>query len=255
MLNTQMFRGPLLVALYPGWDFEEVFILQNLSAEPTTNESTIPDPRRPGLPPLDQVTSTSQMVISGEAVSFSAKAAAIAMYGSVERVPQGTVTDEEHDARVGRVIKLDRLTLDVTEVTSDDGATTYTKNIDWAAVPGGLRILPGGPLATAIGAVSGTDKKLPVKISYSYPTVDLVKPFVTGQKFYRVMLPQRNEAGDQELRRIVGRYCKIALNGGIPLNPGQEFGTVPVQITMLPDPAIFDLDEAAIWHWEIENKD
>ncbi|MCU9947498.1 hypothetical protein [Pseudomonas sp. PDM13] len=254
-LNTQLFRGSFFIAPYPSWEFEEVFILQNVNGEPTTTEITIPDPRKLGLPDLDGVTATSRIVINGEAVAFSPRAAAIAMYGSMERVPSGTATDEEHDARIDRVIMLQHLTLDVTEVTSEDGSTTYTRNIDYSVLPGGIRILPGGPLATAIAAVSGPDKKLPVLVTYSYPTVDVIKPFTQSQKFYRCMTGQRNEGSSGELRRIQCFYVKIALGGAIALNQGAEFGTIPVTITLLSDPAIFDADEASMWQWEVENKD
>ena len=92
MNYTQLFRGPVGVSVWPGWNFEEIFKLQNMTAEPTTEEITIADPTRIGLPPLDSVTSTSEIVFNGEAVSFSPKAAAIAMYGSVEKVPSGSST-------------------------------------------------------------------------------------------------------------------------------------------------------------------
>jgi hypothetical protein len=254
MNYTQLFRGPVGVALWPGWNFEEVFKLQNMNAEPTTTEITIPDPTRIGLPPLDSVTSTSEIVFNGEAVSFSPAAAAIAMYGSVTQVPAGTVTDEAHDARIDRIIMLAHIPLEVTEVTNEGGTTTYTRNVDYAVSPMGIRILPGGPLATAIAAVVAEDKKLPIKVSYSYPTVDVIKPFTTGQKFYRVLVGQVNEGGNSEKRRIQCFYCKIALNGGIPLNQGAEFGVIPIQIRLLADPNIVDEGEAAMWQWEVENK-
>lgn len=254
MLDTQLFRGSTYVAPYPTWNLQELFKLQNMEAEPTTTEISIPDPTRAGLPPLDQVTATSQIVLNGEAVNFKPAAAAILLFGSVENVPSGTVTDEAHDARIDRVIILDHLTLTVTEVTSADGSTTYTRNIDYSVLPGGIRILPGGPLATAIAAVSGTDKKLPILISYTYPTVDLIKPFTQGSTFHRLLVGQKNEGGNGEIRRIRCYYAKIALGGAIPLNQGAEFGVVPVTITLLPDPAIFDDGEAAMWDWEVERK-
>lgn len=46
MLNTQLFRGPCGVAPYPSYVFEELFKLQNVTAEPESTEITIPDPRR-----------------------------------------------------------------------------------------------------------------------------------------------------------------------------------------------------------------
>ena len=252
MNYTQLFRGPVGVALWPGWNFEEVFKLQNMTAEPTTTEITIPDPTRIGLPPLDSVTSTSEIVFNGEAVSFSPAAAAIAMYGSVTQVPAGTVEEEEHQAYIDRIIMLAHIPLEVSEVTNDTGTTTYVRNVDYAVAPMGIRILPGGTLADEIAET--TELSLPIKVSYSYPTVDVIKPFTTGQKFYRVLVGQVNEGGNNEKRRIQCFYCKIALNGGIPLNQGAEFGVIPIQIRLLADPNIFDEGEAAMWQWEVENK-
>lgn len=252
MTYTQLFRGPVGVALWPGWNFEEVFKLQNISAEPTVNEISIPDPTRLGLPPLDSVTSVSEIVISGEAVAFSPAAAAIAMYGSVTSVPAGAVVEEEHQAYIDRTIMLANIPLEVTAVTADGVSEPYQRNVDYAVVPAGIRVLIGGRLAEDIAAES--EQMLPIKISYSYPTVDVIKPFITGQKYYRVLLGQVNEGGSNEKRRIQCFYCKISLNGGIPLNQGTEFGVIPVQIRLIADPNIVDEGEAAMWQWEVERK-
>lgn len=253
MQYTQLFRGPVGVSLYPNWNFEEVFKLQNVSAEPTTTEITIPDPTRFGLPPLDFVNSTSEITITGEAVAFSPAAAAIAMFGSVERVPSGSVVNEERAAYVDRTIMLTHVPLQVTAVKSDDELTTYVRNVDYSVTPAGIRILVGGNLAAEIAAES--EQTLPIKVSYSYPTVDVIKPFTTGQKYYRVLFGQQNEGGSNERRRIQCFYCRISLNGGIPLNQGAEFGVIPVQIKLLADPAITDIGEAAMWQWEVESVD
>lgn len=256
MNYTQLFRGPIFVASWPSWVFEEVFKLQNVSAEPTTAEIVVRDPTRIGMPPLDSVTSTSEINLTGEAVSFSPRAAAIAMYGSVTQVPSGSVTGEAHDAYVDRAIMLANIPLEITAVTSVDGVTTYTRNVDYAVGPFGIRILPGSPLAQDIAATTppaGELPRLPILVDYSYPTVDVIKPFTAGQKFYRVMTGQTNEGGNGEKRRIQCFYCKIALNGGVPLNQGEEFGTIPVQIKLLADPNILDADEASMWQWEVQN--
>ncbi|WAC45578.1 hypothetical protein OU997_05245 [Pseudomonas sp. SL4(2022)] len=255
MLYTQLFRGPTEIAPWPSRVFEEVFKLQNMTAEPTTAEIGQADPTRVGLPPLDSVTSTSEIILTGEAVNFSPQAAAIAMYGSVTRVPGGSVDDEEVDAYIDRTIMLQYIPLVVASVKSDDDAVTYTRNIDYAITASGLRILPGGPLAAAITAavaVPGELKHVPIKVTYTYMTYDLIKPFTTGQKFWRVLVGQVNEGGNNERRRIECFYCKITLNGGIPLNQGAEFGVIPIQIKLLPDPNIFDPDEAAMWQWEVQ---
>lgn len=252
---TQLFRGTTSLAAYPGHAYQEVFKLQGTEAEPETAEITIPDPTRVGLPELDGVTSTSGITITGEAVSMSPAALAILAYGSVERVPSGDVVDEEHDAYVDGIIALSHMPLAITEVTDDAGAVTYEKGVDYAQTPGGLRVLLGGALAAAIdasAAVPGGRKRLPIKVTFSYPAVDLVKLYNTGRKFWRVMFEQINEGGANEKRVVKCRYARISLNGGLPLNQGAEFGVVPVSIKLLPDPVIIESDESAIWTMEYQ---
>lgn len=255
MKYTQLFRGPCLVAEHPSHTYEELFKLQDVTAEPTTNEITIADPTRIGLPPLDTVQTVSQIDISGEAVDFSPRAAAALMYGSVEQTPSGAAT-EEHDAYIGRDIILSEFPLEVSEVTDDD-AVEYERNVDYAVTHVGLRILPGGALATKIAAQAadpGEAKKLPITVKYSYPAADVIKPFIEGQKHFRVLFGQINEGGNNERRRIRCFYCKISLNGGLPINQGTDFGTVPVKITLMADPNIVDAAEASMWDWKVERK-
>lgn len=260
MLYTQLFRGRTNVAPYPSHIFEELFKLQTTSAEPDSTEITIPDPTRLGLPELDGVTAISAINITGEAVDFSPAAAAVLLYGSVEKVPSGTVAEPEvHNAYVDRTIRLAHIPLVVTSVTGAGGNPVYVKGVDYAVTPGGIRVLKGGTLATAINAtvapVGGGLKTLPIEIDYSYPTVDVVKPFTTSRKFYRVMFEQINEGGNGEKRRITCFYARISLNGGLPLNQGTDFGTIPVQIRLLPDPDIFESGEAAIFTMELQDTD
>ena len=257
-LYTQLFRGHVSVGAYPSWGLEEIFNRQNVNAEPESSEISIPNPTRIGLPELDGVTSTSAINITGEAVDFSPRAAGIALYGSVERVPSGSEEDEPHDAYVGGDIVLQHLPLAVTAVTSDDGVTVYTRGTDYAVLPGGIRVLPGGALAADINAeTAGVDgrKKLPILVSYSYPTVDLIKPFTQGRKFYRVMFAQVNEGGANEKRRIKCFYARISLNGGMPITQGAEFGSIPVSIRLLPDPNVYEPGDAAFFTIEHEAVD
>lgn len=255
MKYTQLFRGPVLVADWPGHNYEELFKLQDVNAEPTTNEITIADPTRIGLPALDTVQTVSEIDIQGEAVDFSPRAAAVLMYGSVEETPAGTTT-EQHDAYIGRDIALAEFPLEVSSVEDED-ATVYERNVDYAVTHVGLRILPGGALASKIAeqtADPGRLKKLSITVDYSFPAADVVKPFIDGQQHFRVMLGQINEGGNNERRRIRCFYCKISLNGGIPLNQGTDFGTIPVSIKLMPDPNIVDAGEASMWDWKIERK-
>lgn len=259
MLYTQLFRGPVKVAPYPSRVFEELFKLQNVTVEPETTEITIQDPSRLGLPELDGVTSTTALNCTGEAVNFSPAAAAAILYGSIDRVPSGSKTGEEHDAFVDRTIMLENIPLAVTKVTGEGGNPVYVRGVDYAVTPGGIHVLPGGALADDINDEAapsdGGLKRLPIEVDYTYPTVDVIKPFTTGRKFYRVLFEQVNEAGDGEKRRTLAYYVRISLNGGLPLNQGAEFGVIPVQLRFLPDPNIFDVGEAAIFKMEVENTD
>lgn len=259
MLHTQLFRGTTKVAPWPSRAFEALFKLQNVTIEPETSEITIPNPERAGLPELDGVTSTTALNCTGEAVNFSPAAAAVILYGSTERVPSGSVSGEEHDAHVDRTIKLAHMPLVVSAVTGEGGTPTYVRGIDYAVTPGGIHVLLGGQLADDINAEAapsdGGLKSLPIEVDYTYPTVDVVSPFVTGRKFYRVLFEQVNEAGDGEKRVTEAYYVRISLNGGLPLNQGAEFGVIPVQLRMLPDPNIFEAGEASIFKMEVQNTD
>ena len=255
MKYTQLFRGPTLVAEYPTHNYEELFKLQDVTADTEINEIEVKDPTRIGMPVLDSVQTVSKIVLSGEAVDFSPKAAAVLMYGSVEETPSGTAT-ETHDAMIGRDIVLAEFPLEVDTVEDGDGVD-YERNVDFAVTHVGLRILPGGALATKIAATTpapGEAKKLEIEIKYSYPAADVIKPFVEGQKIFRVVCGQVNEGGNNERRRIRCFYCKLALNGGLPLNQGTDFGTIPVQITLMADPQIVDAGEPAMWDWKVERK-
>ncbi|MDV7837643.1 hypothetical protein R4K51_30340, partial [Pseudomonas aeruginosa] len=85
---------------------------------------------------------------------FSPRAAAAILYGSVERVPSGTVSEEVHDAYVDRIIRLAHIPLEVNSVTGAGGTPTYVRGVDYAVTPGGIRPLPGGTLADAINATA-----------------------------------------------------------------------------------------------------
>lgn len=259
MLHTQLFRGRTSVAPYPSHVFEELFKLQNVTAEPDSTEITIQDPTRLGLPELDGVTSITAINVSGEAVDFSPSAAGVLLYGSVEKIPSGTADEEVHDAYVDRTIRLANIPLVVSSLTGTGGTPVYVRGVDYVVTAGGIRVLKGGTLATAINATSapvdGGLKRLPVEVSYTFPTVDLVKTFIQTRKFYRVMFEQINEAGNGERRRITCFYARISLNGGLPLNQGTDFGTIPVQIRLLPDPDIFEPGEAAIFTMEVQDVD
>lgn len=248
---TLLFRGTTSLAPYPTHDYQEVFKLQNTEAEPDTTEIVIQNPTRPGLPELDGVTSTGGIGISGEAVTASPAALAILAYGSVERVPAGDVEGEEHNAYVDGIIRLENMPLAIAAVTNEAGTTTYVRGVDYSQTPGGLRILRGGTLAAAIDALpavpGGGRKKLPVLVDYSWPDVDLVKLYNQGRKFWRVMFEQINEGSAREKRVIYCRYARIALGGALPINQGAEFGVIPVSIKLLPDPAILEADDSAIW--------
>ncbi len=219
---TQLFRGPTKVAPYPSRVFEELFKLQSVTVEPETTEIAIQDPTRIGLPELDGVTFTMALNCTGEAVNFSPAAAAVILYGSTERVPSGTVSAEEYDAYVDRTIMLVNLPLLVSSVTGADGTPTYERGIDYAVMPGGIHVLLGGQLADDINATSapvgGGLRHLPIEVNYTFPAVDVISPFVTGRKFYRVLWEQVNEAGDGKKRRTLTYYVHISLNGGLPLN-------------------------------------
>lgn len=261
MLNTQLFRGQTALAEYPGRAYQSLFKLDAVTCTPASSRISIADPESIGLSELDAVELVSSITVKGNAVNFSPEAAAALLYGGIERVPAGTFEDEPHDAYIDGIIKTAGIPLTITALTSADGLTTYTPGIDYKVLAGGVRILDGGPLATAINATvlgaGQTRKSLPVLISGTTPTVDIIKPFTqSAGKRWRMLVGTRNVAGNRERRRVEAFYATIKLGGDLQLTQQGEFGTVPVEITLSADPALDEMDgEAAIWQFEVERTD
>ncbi|MCY1436857.1 hypothetical protein D9M71_529950 [compost metagenome] len=170
-------------------------------------------------------------------------------------IETGAVADEETVVMVRRTSMLKYLPLSITSVKSVDDVTTYVANIDYVKTPGGIRVLPGGELATAIEAQAADadgNKSLSVKVAYSRCKTDLIQAFMKGRQFWEVFVETMNEAGQLDGKRVRFRRARIGLTGSLPLINRDDFAAVGITFTLSQDPNFFVPDESAFFVWENE---
>jgi hypothetical protein len=225
---------------------------------PELTELTIADPRSRSNSELDGVSRASGGTLEGELLELPPESLA-ALLGSINvSVASGTVAAETKAAMVGRTIITDKLPLAITSLTSEDGTDEYEADVDFVKTPGGIRILPGGQLATDIAAtVADADgnKSLLVKYAYTYPKTNLVEAFIQGRKYYEVFIETTNEAGELQNRRVKIRRSRIGLSGELPLINRDDFAVVGVTFTLSEDPDFFGAGESALLKWEETSPD
>lgn len=219
------------------------------------NEIVIKDPRTITDSELDGVSRPSGGTVQGELLEFPPETLVALLNANRTEVPTGTATDEAHAAMVGRTSMTFRLPLAITSVKSADDVTTYVAGTDYVKTPGGVQWLDGGDLAADIAAaVADADgnKSVPVKVTYTYPTINLIQAFKRGRQYYEVFVETMNEAGQLNGRRVTFRRARMALGGDLPLINRDEFAVIPVTFTLSEDPNYFGSDESGLMVWEEE---
>ncbi len=222
---------------------------------PELTELTVADPRTLANSELDGVSRPAGGTLEGELLELAPETLVALLAARRQTVESVAVADESVVVMVGRTSMLKYLPLSITEVASTDDATTYTANLDYVKTPGGIRVLPGGPLATAINAVAADpdgNKSLPVKVTYECCKTDLIHAFMKGREFWEVFVETMNEAGQLDGRRVRFRRARIGLSGSLPLINRDDFAAIGVSFTLSQDPNFFVPNESAFFVWENE---
>ncbi|WP_330114920.1 hypothetical protein SA496_01235 [Pseudomonas sp. JS3066] len=222
---------------------------------PELNELTVADPRTLANSELDGVSRPAGGALEGELLELAPETLVALLAGRRQTVASESVADESVVVMIGRTSMLKFLPLSITSVKSVDDVTTYVANTDYVKTPGGLRVLPGSPLAEAIAAVAAdTDgyKSLPVKVTYVRCKTDLIQAFMKGREFWEVFIETMNEAGQLNGRRVTLRRARIALSGSLPLINRDDFAAIGVTFNLSQDPNFFVPDESAFFVWEDE---
>lgn len=253
-LFTGLYYGRVHVrpkgSVLPPFDFGP---FRSLGFTPEANELTLADPRTKSNSELDGVTRISGGTLEGELLELPPESLA-ALLGSINvSVAAGTVAAETKPAMIGRTIITDKLPLAITSLTSEDGTDEYEADVDFVKTPGGIKVLPGGQLATDIAATTADadgNKSLLVKYAYTYPKTNLVEAFIKGRKYYETFIETTNEAGELQNRRVTIRRNRIALSGELPLINRDDFAVVGVSFTLSEDPDFFGAGQSALLKWE-----
>lgn len=231
---------------------------RSMGFTPELNEITIADPRTISNSELDGVSRASGGTLEGELLELPPESLAALLAARNVKVASGTVASEMKSAMIGRTIITDKLPLAITSVSSQDGTDEYEEDVDFVKTPGGIRVLDGGALATAINAaVADADgyKSVVVDIAYTYPKTNLVEAFTQGRKYYEVFIETMNEAGELQGRRVSIYRARIALSGELPLINRDEFAVIGVSFTISEDPERMFSGASALMKWEETDPD
>ncbi|MBU1282879.1 MAG: hypothetical protein KJ989_15260 [Gammaproteobacteria bacterium] len=229
--------------------------MANVSFTPELEEITIKDPRTLSNSELDGVSRPAGGTVTGDLLELPPETMTELLAATRTEVPTGTITDEDHSAVIGRTSMTVRLPLAVTEITNVAGDVTYLPNVDYVKMPGGIRWVDGGALATDIaGETADADgiKSLPVKVTYTFPKVGLIQAFTRGRQFYEVFVSTVNEAGQLTGRRVTFHRARLALSGELPLINRDDFAQIGVTLALSEDPDRFGLGESAMMTVEEE---
>lgn len=223
--------------------------MANVNFAPELEELTIKDPRTLSNTELDGVSRPSGGTVTGDLLELPPETMTELLAGTRTVIPTGTNTDEAHSAVLGRTSMTIRLPLAITEITNVAGDVTYLPNVDYVKMPGGVRWLAGGALATEIAAATADAdgiKSVPVKVTYTFPKVGLVQAFTRGRQFYELFVSTVNEAGQLTGRRATFHRVRMALSGELPLINREDFAQIGVTFTISEDPDRFGLGESAL---------
>lgn len=159
---------------------------------------------------------------------------ALAVFGSASQPVGGSVVDES--VRLFATGKTPTAHMPTNTGTLTIGATTYVADTDYTVDAGGITVIPGSSLETAInGTGTGTPKSLVALFDYTYAAEDVVKALVTSGKTFAAMIQCKNKVGAKD---EVWRLHKIQFGptAGLPII-SREFGQFEVKGELLSDDA------------------
>lgn len=114
------------------------------------------------------------------------------------------------------------------------GVTSYVQDTDYTVDAGGITVIPGSALDTAIAAAGGTPKFLAGEADYAYVVEDVVEALVTSGKTFAAMIHTKNKAagGKPEVWRL--HKVQFGPTAALPII-SREFGQFEVKGEVLSD--------------------
>lgn len=190
---------------------------------------TMIDYMNPGGGELDRVTRITGVSASMTCYNLSPENIAVAVFGSIDALEGGAVTDEEHTAYKNSLVVLDKL-FDKSQtitVTDESGTTPYEPNVDYEVTNAGIYILESGSI---------TDGST-IKVSYTAYATDVIQALTELGKEYKLVFDGLNEARSGE--PVVGIFHRVKFSPTKGLGfITDDFGTLDFDLAVLADSSI-----------------
>lgn len=176
--------------------------------------------------------------ISGVALTmtmydFDLKNLAMAVYGAASNPIAGAVVNEAIDLFNLGLAPLQFMPINTG--TLNVGATVYVVDVDYKVGPGGITVITGSALDTAITTTGvGTPKRLAAQFDYNYAVEDVVEALVTSGKLFSLVVVTQNKAAGG--KGEVWRFFKVQFGptGGLNIIT-REFGSFEISGEVLAD--------------------
>lgn len=196
-------------------------------------EQTLPDYQNVAGGNACSVRDISGVALTMTMYDFDLKNLAIAVYGEASNPAGGNVVNEAVDLFVDGIAPLEFMPTNTG--TLNVGATVYTHGTDYLVGPGGITVIPGSALETAInGTGVGTPKRLAAVFDYTYDVEDVVEGLVTSGKSFALLVVTQNKAAGGKAE--VWRFHKVQFGptGGLNIIT-REFGSFEISGEVLAD--------------------
>lgn len=198
-------------------------------------EQTLPDYTNVAGGNACSVRDISGVALTMTMYSFDKKNLALAVYGEASDGAGAAVVNEAVQLFAEGTTPLEFMWDGTTPPNLTVGATVYAVDVDYTISAGGITVIPGSALDTAIAAsVTGTPKFLTGAIDYTHEDADVVEALTTSGKTFALRVHTQNKAAGGASE--IWDYWKVQFGptGGLNIIT-REFGSFEVSGEVLPD--------------------
>ncbi len=187
-------KGKLYLGRYGQNNLQRIGNTSKLSLSIDEETKELADYENPGGGVADALSRIKDAKVTLTLHNLNATNLALALFGDASAINAGTVTDENHTAHKGALLRLDKLGASSVIVTNAAGTTTYLAGSDYQISGGGL-LIPDS---------SGIPDADPIKVSYAYGAQNLIEAITATGQEYTLAFDGLNEADS-------GKPCVVDL--------------------------------------------
>lgn len=203
-----------------------------LELEVKEDKQKLKDYTKPGGGTYASVARVDTVTLKMTLHDLNATNLARVLFGGQAVVTGAAVLDEVVPAYTGAICPLAHPAATAVVVTNFAGATTYTENTDYEVRPGGIFIIAGGAIATAITAAGVTPVLL--KVDYSFATYNKVEALTTGAQALELFFEGLNEANSGKPVLVDVWKAQMSPTKALALL-GDKFADLEVEAEVLSD--------------------